>query len=319
MLRFFAFIRYIGSLYALVTQIHSHAFELENSISQEHILQDSKNIKYSSSCSYSDDDSDPFLSMEMLEALLNEIKNGKEQDFTYEEFFNAKEKLRTKLEVLISKESFSDNVSLVSHDTDQSLNETKNAAYRFFLETSLKLLHNISLNDVYEYASLEKEPQMDPSFSQVKVSLREQISSAQTLQDISEEDPFLELPIDDNEKKIISSIILTMAEKNVIKLGLMRRTLEKKGKRIHHVHPLRFLGYIFSTPHLRTSMNKIKRSSFKWDGFIDGLSKKMRDEAIDNNLGRFVPGFSRFLNIESEQVMKYIYRQDWEGLVRFLL
>lgn len=309
MLRLFAF---IGSLYALVTQIHSHAFE-------ESILQDSKNIKYSTSCSYSDGDSDPFLSMEMLEALLNEIKNGQEQDFTYEEFFNAKEKLRTKLEVLISKEGSSDHVHLASHDTDRSLHETKNDAYRFFLETSLKLLHNICLNDVYEYASLEKEPQMDPSFSQVKVSLREQISSAQTLQDIPAEDPFLELPIDDNEKKIISSIIITMAEKNVIKLGLMRRTLEKKGKRIHHVHPLRFLGYIFSTPHLKTSMNKIKRSGFKWDGFIDGLSKKMRDEAGDNNLVRYVPGFSRFLNIESEQVMKYIHRQDWEGLVRFLL
>jgi len=212
----------IGSLCVFFAQIDSHAFELEHSTE-----------KSSKDPAYSSPESDRFLLMEVLEALFNEIRNGKEEDFTDEEFFSAKAKLRTKLEVLISKEGSADR-------HHPFVNAVKNDSYRFFLEASLNLLHNISLNDVYEYASLEKEPQMEAS--QMKLALREQISSAQTFQ-ASGEDLFLALPIDDNEKKIISSIITTMAEKNVIKLGLMRRTLEKKGKRIHHVHPLRFLGY----------------------------------------------------------------------------
>jgi len=45
----------------------------------------------------------------------------------------------------------------------------------------------------------------------------------------------------------------------------------------------------------------------------------MKDEAGGNNLVPYIPGFSRFLNIESEEVLKFIHKHDWEGLVHFLL
>jgi hypothetical protein len=187
-----------------------------------------------------------------------------------------------------------------------------NVPYKFFLETS-KFLDNISLIEEHEFVSCANRTP-----SRASSRLRENLIS-QTLQEAPQMDHFFHLPLDEAEKKIIISLITTMAEKNVIKLGLMRKTLERKGKRIHHVHPLRFLDYIFSTPHLKSSMHKIRRSSFKWDGFIEGLSKKMKDESISDNLIRYVPGFSQSLNVNSEHVMSYIHKQDWEGLVRFLL
>ena len=142
---------------------------------------------------------------------------------------------------------------------------------------------------------------------------------SQTLYDSPETEAFFLLPLDDNEKRVINAMILTIAEKNVIKLGLMRKTIEKKGKRIHHVHPLRFIGYIFATPHLKSSMHKIRKSSFKWDGFIDGFSKKMKEESNSNNLVQYIPGFAQYLDVDVEEVMHYIHKKDWEGLVKFLL
>ncbi len=130
---------------------------------------------------------------------------------------------------------------------------------------------------------------------------------------------FESLPINDQERKIIDYIITTMAEKNILKLGLMRKTMEKKGKRIHHVHPFRFLNFVFSYDHLKHSMHKIHKSGFKWDGFIDGFSKKMKEEARHNNLMRYVPGFARSLNVNEDSVRHYISKQDYEGLVRFLM
>jgi len=130
---------------------------------------------------------------------------------------------------------------------------------------------------------------------------------------------FFTLPIDDKEKELISTIITTMAEKNILRLGLMRKTMEKKGKKIHHVHPFRFLGYVFSNPHLKSSMHKIRKNGFKWDGFIDGFSKKMKEEANKDNLMRYVPGFCHFLNINQADVIHYIKKRDFEGLVKFLL
>lgn len=179
---------------------------------------------------------------------------------------------------------------------------------------------NIKSDFVSCLGEKEEDERMIFCSNQRSPTLREQSWPKQTLQEVSSQtDIFLQLPLDDNERKLIASIITTMAEKNILKLGLMRKTLEKKGRKIHHVHPLRFLGYIFSTPHLKISMQRIKKSHFKWDGFIDGLSKKMREEAHSDNLARYVPGFAQYLQINADQVMDYIAKHDWEGLVYFLL
>ena len=130
-------------------------------------------------------------------------------------------------------------------------------------------------------------------------------------------DCFSSLTLDEDERRIITSLITTMAERNILKLGLMRKTLERK-QRIHHVPFFKTLADI-STSHLKTCMQKIRKSSFKWDGFIDGLSKKMRDESSHDNLEKYVPGFSEYLAINPDSVMHYISKHDWEGLVRFLL
>jgi hypothetical protein len=192
-----------------------------------------------------------------------------------------------------------------------------------FSQARLSLL----LAKAYQNPSTE-EGRNDLSADEVKTwtdnlkptsKLQEQLLCAQTVEDSPQLEFFFSLPLDDNEKRVINAMILTIAEKNVIKLGLMRKTIEKKGKRIHHVHPLRFIGYIFATPHLKTSMHKIRKSSFKWDGFIDGFSKKMKDESNNGNLIQYIPGFAEYLDVDFEECMHYVHKKDWEGFVKFLL
>ena len=130
---------------------------------------------------------------------------------------------------------------------------------------------------------------------------------------------FYQLPISDREKGLIDAIILTMAEKNVFQLAFEKKGLEKKGKRVNGVHPLRFIGYIFSTPGLKSAMRTIRKSSFKWDGFLGGFSKRMRLEYENNNLFRYVPGFCELVHADPAEVSHYIHKKDWEGLIISLL
>jgi|GEM_PF-1724032 len=130
---------------------------------------------------------------------------------------------------------------------------------------------------------------------------------------------FSNLPIHEHEKVLIYKIITTMAKKNPIQLALKKSSLEKKGKKIHHIHPFRFLGYVFSEPELKQSMHEIKKNHFKWNGFLDGYSKKMRNEATQHNLMPYVESFAGFLRVDSNEVAKFIQKKDYEGLVRFLL
>ena len=85
---------------------------------------------------------------------------------------------------------------------------------------------------------------------------------------------YQELPISESDKRAITKLITTMAEKNVVQLGFKKKSLEKLGDQIYHVHPMRFFGYVFSEPDLLYGMYEIKKSYFKWENFIDGMSKK---------------------------------------------
>jgi hypothetical protein len=135
----------------------------------------------------------------------------------------------------------------------------------------------------------------------------------------AEVDYFQLLPLTDADRNRITYIISNMGKKNVFELAFIKGKMEEKGKQIHHVHPLRFIGYIFSSPELRSYMRKIRKSSFKWDAFMDGFSKKMKEEGGKNNLLIHVPGFAKQVNANPDKVTYFIQHKDWEGLIRHLL
>jgi hypothetical protein len=129
-------------------------------------------------------------------------------------------------------------------------------------------------------------------------------------------DSFYQLPITEKEKRIINVILTTMAEKNILQLAFVKRSMEKKGKKIEHIHPLRFIGHILSNSELRSCLRSIKKSSFKWDAFVDGFSRRMREEFSNNNLYVHVPGFCQQIGSNQDTVTRLIQRKDWEGLIK---
>ncbi len=132
-------------------------------------------------------------------------------------------------------------------------------------------------------------------------------------------DPFTRLPITPDEAETIWKIIDTVANNNVLKLGLKKGDLERKGKKVHHVHPLKFLSTIFSDPHLRKCMKDVRDSYFKWSGFMGGLEERMNEEWEKNNLYPHVNGFSALVKAHPDQVRMFIQARDWEGLVKYLI
>lgn len=130
---------------------------------------------------------------------------------------------------------------------------------------------------------------------------------------------FHQLPLNDKEKRLMKSIFTTMAEKDIIQLALIKRTMTKKGRKVNRVHPMRFAGYLFSNPELKSCMKKIAKSSFKWDAFVDGFSRRMKEENSNNNLHKYVPGFCQEVGANPDEISRYINKRDWEGVVKCLL
>lgn len=191
----------------------------------------------------------------------------------------------------------------------QNVEEAK-AILTPFHRTDSEVLCHLELEDFLPFIdslALEERKENIPFLAQFSFGTQDQSRN------------FFELPLNDEEKSLINKIITTLANKNTLMLAFEKKSLERKGKRIHHVHPFRFLGHVFSEPNLKAAMYEIKKSHFKWNGFIEGYAKKMRNEAAQNNLLPYVRSFSAYLQVDSQNVTTYIQKGDYEGLVRYLL
>lgn len=130
---------------------------------------------------------------------------------------------------------------------------------------------------------------------------------------------FYKLPLTDKEGKIITHIITTMSDNSIYKLLWKKNEIERMGDSIHHVHPLRFLGHIFHSQKLQNCMRTVRRSYFKWNGFMKGLSARIDQEMRHDNVLPHIYGFCDYVNADSEHVVSFVKRHDWEGLVKYLI
>lgn len=131
--------------------------------------------------------------------------------------------------------------------------------------------------------------------------------------------PFDTLPISYEEKRKIERILMTLSENSVFKLLFEKKHLERLGHEVNHVHPIRFLGTVFSDQRLVYCLYRIRSSSFKWDGFVEGFSERFKEEIRANNVNQYIPSFAAYLNVKPEVIQSYINANDLEGLIVFLM
>ena len=66
-------------------------------------------------------------------------------------------------------------------------------------------------------------------------------------------------------------------------------------------------------------MRKVEKDSLTWSGFMKGLKPNMEKEYKRNNLLRHIEGFSQAVRADPEKVKTFIQKQDWSGLVKYLI
>jgi hypothetical protein len=130
---------------------------------------------------------------------------------------------------------------------------------------------------------------------------------------------FYQLPLEEKDQKLIYELIKTIAEKNVFGLLFKKKEVEKLGKKVNHVHPMRFMGYILSEPKLRKWLKDIRNSSFKWDYFMREYGERMKEENAKNNIMPYAAGMAHLLHVEQNHILGYLQAKDYTGMVKSFL
>jgi len=131
---------------------------------------------------------------------------------------------------------------------------------------------------------------------------------------------YTELPrTEEDEKKIIDLIsTLGMHNKFILLLNHEKR-LRKIGTEIRYLHPLKFLGFIFSNKTLKNHMAVIFDDYFKRTNFVKDFAQTMDIYDLKNKLTIYIEDFANEVNISADKIYPFINNKEWESLVKFLI
>lgn len=123
------------------------------------------------------------------------------------------------------------------------------------------------------------------------------------------------------DKRQIAYIVNTLAWGSIPEVISKKHSLEKAGDKVAHVHPLHFTAVIFTDEELKAGIHAIRgRISLIWNGFMDGLSKSLKEETAANNLTpEQILDFSNKVGVPYDLVAVPLSQHRWEDFVDVLI
>ena len=131
---------------------------------------------------------------------------------------------------------------------------------------------------------------------------------------------FAQLPRTAEDEVKIDDLISTMGSNGKVALLFHHeKRLRKMGDELRYIHPLKFIGFIFSKPELKQHMGSIFDDYFKRINFVKDYAQTMDIYDLKNMLVIYVDDFSKEVDVPANKIMPFINNKDWEGLLRFLI
>lgn len=136
-------------------------------------------------------------------------------------------------------------------------------------------------------------------------------------------DAFAKLTATPDQRQAISDMMTTLANTPVLFLMGKRSYLRQKGEETHGVNTLKFLEIILNDTNpnkkqnLRRCLLEIRRSHFKWDGFLngegpgDGIAGALNKLADENKLNEYLPGFYKAVKVDSAKAQPFLLKREW--------
>lgn len=121
------------------------------------------------------------------------------------------------------------------------------------------------------------------------------------------------------EKSDIHHIIKTLANESLIKIKKMESSLVKAGDRINHIHPLKFLGYIFSEEELIICMHNLQGRRFVWKRFLNDTIEAIEEEADRGNILSFAAEFAEKINLDPDLIIPSMKEEHWAKFIDILI
>ncbi|NNM44250.1 MAG: hypothetical protein HKM07_07910 [Chlamydiae bacterium] len=292
--------------------------------------------------------------LETLEQLVLHQEEIKRTPFTQAQFDSSKKQILAHIEKCKGLVKKANSYEILSMRMDLLQAGNASVSLQDFLVASVELLNEISIEKLNSYMAtlfhddmrsvlvnapifsslvvgniaktieVAKNPalRVDKSISSLNNTISESI-------EVSYSDPFTRnLHLKETDKKAITNLVEAVAYTSILKLPFQQKELSAKGDKIDHVHPLRFLGYVFNDKELIKAMHSIKGDIFRWKGFVygtasgrPGFADRFKEDRFSDAF-EYISYFCKHLGLtpsQEERVRKYAERKEWDSIISYLI
>jgi len=123
------------------------------------------------------------------------------------------------------------------------------------------------------------------------------------------------------QKEDIAFIVTELAWSNPISIWNKENEMNSAGARIEQVHPLNFLGVIFTNDRLTAGVSAIKERKVPKikSTFYKKLAGSLKEEAGRNNLLPFVDDFAKKIQIDKKKILPVLQTGKYEEFIDLLI
>ncbi|MEI6243193.1 MAG: hypothetical protein WCP39_07330 [Chlamydiota bacterium] len=130
--------------------------------------------------------------------------------------------------------------------------------------------------------------------------------------------PYSKLICTEKDRETIRRILETLGTHGEMYLLKHRKEVEGWGDTVRHVHPLKFLGCVFSHPSGRVWMKDVKDDFFKWFNFGSEMATALNNEYNRGRILQYINDFGAEIRLSPEKMRPFVERKDWKGLIVFI-
>lgn len=121
------------------------------------------------------------------------------------------------------------------------------------------------------------------------------------------------------EQKDISYVIETVGNASLYSIAKAKSSIKRSGKQVEHVHPLKFLAYIFSNEKLKACLHNVRGRSWVWGQFFKGLKNSFEEEAARDNILPHIKDFTLRVGVDMNTFYPLVKNGRWKEFVDALI
>jgi hypothetical protein len=128
-------------------------------------------------------------------------------------------------------------------------------------------------------------------------------------------------PLTAKEKDDITYILRTLSNQTLLKINSNKSALKGAGDRIEHLHPLKFLTFVFSNDELIVCMRNLQGRTWVWSEFLEGVIDSLKNEYT---IGNILDEHVQELIVQSRvsdpaAISSHVHNQSWGTLINTLI